>query len=261
MVIGHKKQLAYLNKLVETKKVPHALIFAGPGHIGKRPVAETIFGESSADTHIVERDPELSEITIGQIRGLRRWAALSPFNSSRKLIIIDGGEEMNLEGMNALLKMLEEPSGETIFIIVTSRLSRLPATIVSRSLVVKFGPVGLEEMAASGLKVPPAEWEWIAGRPGLVLRFLRDPDDDAIKTRREAFIGAKKTKKSDSTAKKLKLAEELAAAPDFFATIDGLALALKDRTAAFKRLGELKELFEITTPNKRIQLEEILLMI
>ena len=57
------------------------------------------------------------------------------------------------------------------------------------------------------------------------------------------------------------LAEELAAAPDFFATIDGLALALKDRTAAFKRLGELKELFEITTPNKRIQLEEILLMI
>lgn len=260
MIIGHKHQLRYLERLINTGRTPHALIFAGPEHIGKRLLAETLLGQGSADTYIVERFHEKSEITIEQIRELRRFAALSPFNSPRKLALIDGGERMNREGMNALLKTLEDPFPHTIFIITTSRMSRLPKTIISRSLVIKFEPVSQEEMLAGGLKIPTGEWDWIAGRPGLALRFRKDPNDEAVRTRREAFISVKKIQKSSLLSERLHLAEKLAA-DDFLTVLDGIALALRDKTEILKRLGILRELFEITTLNKRLQFEEILLMI
>ncbi len=72
------------------------------------------------------------DIKIAQIRALADFIALAPHRGRRKVIQVDPADAMNIPAANALLKSLEEPSGDTVFLLVTSRPAALPATIVSR---------------------------------------------------------------------------------------------------------------------------------
>ena len=81
-------------------------------------------------------------LSIAQIRTLKEWFALSPYQSRRRTAVIDAAHQLTLEGQNALLKILEEPPGQGIIMLCTSEPSGLLETIHSRVQSVFIGPVG-----------------------------------------------------------------------------------------------------------------------
>jgi len=87
------------------------------------------------------------EISIDQIKEIKKDLSLSPYNSSYKFAIIDQAETMNIEASNALLKTLEEPIGNAILILITSNPDLLPKTILSRLQEIRFKSVSLNKFA------------------------------------------------------------------------------------------------------------------
>ena len=163
-LIGHATTAAYLKKNIAEDKFPHAVIFSGEEGIGKRLAAEIcaaallcenqVDGEPcgvcencrlvAAKTHpdfyvvAAEETKTTRIIKIGQIRDLQSEAALRPINSARRVMIIDGAELMNNAAANCLLKTIEEPPSQTIFILLTASRSSLLMTIRSRCRTINF---------------------------------------------------------------------------------------------------------------------------
>ena len=161
---GNEPAAEYLRKSIAENKFPHAVIFSGVEGVGKRLAAEICAAAllcenprdgapcgacdnctlTAAHTHpdlyIVEAEESKTArtIKIGQIREMQSTAALLPINSARRVVIIDGAELMNNAAANCLLKTLEEPPGQTIFILLTTNLSNLLMTIRSRCRTVRF---------------------------------------------------------------------------------------------------------------------------
>ena len=146
-------------------QLPHALLLQGATGLGKRRFARrlarallcqapTAAGDACtqckscvlfrAGTHPdllwIERDQDRTTITIEQIRSLTVFLGLTAHTSARQLVIVTPAEAMNLSAANALLKLLEEPPGASVFLLVSSRPTRLPATVRSRCTPIVFRP-------------------------------------------------------------------------------------------------------------------------
>ena len=163
-IVGNADKLAQLKKFAAEKNFPHAVLFAGVEGIGKRKVAEIcaaslicenpIDGEpcgtcescklmaakSHPDFYVVEPEETKTarNIKIGQIRDLQREAFLRPIQADRRVVIIDGAEFMNKAAANCILKTLEEPPSQTIFILLTANRAGLLLTIRSRCMTINF---------------------------------------------------------------------------------------------------------------------------
>ncbi len=85
-------------------------------------------------------------IKINSIREVRRASALSTLYHGKKIFIISNADEMGIDASNTILKTLEEPSGDTLLILTTSRPEALLPTIVSRCQVVRFDPLTENEI-------------------------------------------------------------------------------------------------------------------
>ncbi len=98
----------------------------------------------SSDTHpdlnIVRLEEDAKQIKIDQVRGLIEWLELKSYRGGYKVGIIEGAEALNVHGANAFLKTLEEPTQNTLLILVTRPTHRLPATIASRCLRLTLQP-------------------------------------------------------------------------------------------------------------------------
>ena len=173
-VVGHERPTGILRGSLASGRVHHAYLFAGLSGIGKRRVAlrfaqalNCVGDESSRPcgscTHCtrIERaehpdvvfvDPDRSKaravVKIEVVRNLIRQVHFKPFEGRRRVIIIDDAETVNEQGANALLKTLEEPTGETVFVLVTSQLQSLLPTIRSRCQIVRFAPLPREVVMA-----------------------------------------------------------------------------------------------------------------
>lgn len=90
--------------------------------------------------------PKANFIKINSVRHLRRDASLSAFEGGKRVFIISHAEEMNPEASNSLLKTLEEPSSDSIFILTTAHKEQLLPTILSRCQLVQFDPLGEEAL-------------------------------------------------------------------------------------------------------------------
>lgn len=94
-----------------------------------------------SDFTIVKRAKDKKNISIEQVRGLIKTLSLSSFLNSYKIGIIKHADALSTEAFNALLKTLEEPREKVIIILIVKSLDSLPATIISRSQILRFGPV------------------------------------------------------------------------------------------------------------------------
>ena len=134
-------------KAVNSNRLAHAYLFCGPANAGKKDAAfwlADFLKINSFDILYIVPEKDKKNISIKQIRGLKKHLSLSPYNSSYKFAIIDYAETMNLDACNALLKTLEEPSGNTILILITSKPDFLPKTIISRLQDVRFKDIPLD---------------------------------------------------------------------------------------------------------------------
>jgi DNA polymerase-3 subunit delta' len=156
MIIGHQKQLNYLEKMAESEKIPQALLFSGESQLGKKTIAlefiSRLLGEPSAKIlggghpDFILIQPIERQITIEQMRELNWRISLKPFKSKIKTAIIDSAHSMTPEAQNCFLKTLEEPNGNTLLILVTDKPHFLLPTIVSRCQIIKFYPVKNDEI-------------------------------------------------------------------------------------------------------------------
>lgn len=137
-IFGQEHIIKVLKGSLEQGTVGHAYIFSGPRGTGKTTTARIFaraLGCSSND--IVEMDAA-SNRKIEDVRALRESVLSLPFDSEKKVYILDEAHMLTKEAFNAFLKTLEEPPAHVIFILATTELDKIPITIASRCQIFNF---------------------------------------------------------------------------------------------------------------------------
>ena len=207
----HYPQWSLVRKQFANDRRPHAMLLTGPADLGKREFATKLAAfllcsQSSeeepcnncpqchllqAGTHPDYRyvQPEDSKlIKIEQIRDLNGWLVQTSQQGGEKVAVIYPAEKMNNQSANALLKSLEEPTPNTLFVLVSDQPSRLLSTIRSRCQSFQFTPPDvataiswLEQNAEIHLDLHLA----LSLAGGSPLKVKRDIDDDFLSRRAE----------------------------------------------------------------------------
>ena len=196
MIIGHQRIFNFLRKSIENGRISHAYLFSGPARLGKKTVASEFvkmltgieIGETVhpdiliIEPQTIEKEDIQKEMEIGilRIREIQRRMSLFACQSSHKIVIIDQADRMTREASNCLLKTLEEPTSDTVLILITSSFQSLLPTIISRCQLVNFLPVANEEIekglislyGGSGAKKAA---RLANGRPGLAIEYCGNP--------------------------------------------------------------------------------------
>lgn len=140
MMVGHKKQWEFLKNKFEAKQLAHSYLFTGEDGIGKKLFAKEFsefIGCKFPDLMIIE-PVEDKEIPVAKIREVQNFLAYKSYNGGFKIVIVDEAEKMNLEAQSCFLKTLEEPKGQTILFLISSKPDMLLKTIASRCQAMKF---------------------------------------------------------------------------------------------------------------------------
>lgn len=159
---GQEKAIHILQCAIQNHHIAHAYLFTGPEGVGKKqtalalaqylncaaPDTKTFIScehcpsciqiASGSHPDLLMLEPDGGSIKIEQIRTMLSKAALRSYESAYKVIIINDAHLMTEQAANCLLKTLEEPVENTIFILITSQMQNLPITVVSRCQQVQF---------------------------------------------------------------------------------------------------------------------------
>jgi DNA polymerase-3 subunit delta' len=196
----HEAHWQRLQSRLARGALPHALLLCGPEGLGKRAFLQRFVrgllcgqphdGEAcgqcrtclllDAGTHpdymtvsygLRKDGVQRREIVVDQIRELSARLAMASQFGGWQVVVIDPADAMNAAAANALLKTLEEPSPQTLLLLVADAPWRLPQTIRSRCQRIEFQlPPTAEAMdwlAAQGVVDPAAALEAAGGNPGL----------------------------------------------------------------------------------------------
>jgi len=118
-----------------------ALCEAQPNDVrpcGACPSCQLLRADSHPDLHVVRIEEDAQQIKVDQVRELIESLALKSYRGGFKVGIIEGAEALNVNGANAFLKTLEEPTADTVLIMIARPNHRLPATIASRCLRIQL---------------------------------------------------------------------------------------------------------------------------
>ena len=166
-VVGQERITKTLKNAIKLGIFSHAYIFAGPRGIGKtttaRIVAKALNCENPEGGEPCNRCENCIEISRGSfpdvveidaasnrgidhIRELRENVQYSPVKGKRKVYIVDEFHMLTKEAFNALLKTLEEPPEHVVFILATTEIDKIPATVLSRCQKFLFRKVPEEKV-------------------------------------------------------------------------------------------------------------------
>jgi DNA polymerase III subunit delta' len=107
-----------------------------------------LHADSHPDSYIVRLEEDARQIKVDQVRGLIESLWLKSYRGGYKVGVIEGAEALNTNAANAFLKTLEEPTANTMLIMIARPSHRLPATIASRCLRLMLSPPSAEVAAA-----------------------------------------------------------------------------------------------------------------
>ena len=180
-IIGHINICSYLQKSIESNNLSHAYFFVGPPHVGKTTVAEWFIDAIKPSEKLFL--PSLNEtakdtISIEDIRDLLSCLSRSTNDGGIRTICISHVELLNPQAGNALLKCLEEPPKNTIFILCADNERGVLQTLVSRCAVIRFSLVSSAVISAGlegrGCREAEHIVRHCAGRPGCAVRLMTD---------------------------------------------------------------------------------------
>jgi DNA polymerase-3 subunit delta' len=98
------------------------------------PSCRLLRSDSHPDAHLVRLEEDAQQIKVDQVRELIESLTTKSYRGGYKVGIIEGAEALNANGANAFLKTLEEPTADTVLIMIAKPSHRLPATVASRCL-------------------------------------------------------------------------------------------------------------------------------
>ena len=161
---GYHKEFNELVTLYKNKKLPSKIFFNGPKGIGKSTFAyhlinyifsnkeeykydltnleinnlnkshKLILNNTHPNFHLVDIMEDKKIIEISQIRQMINYSTKSTFNNNERIILIDSVENLNLNSLNSLLKIVEEPNENTLFILIFDSNKNILNTLKSRCL-------------------------------------------------------------------------------------------------------------------------------
>lgn len=164
---GNARIKKILQAALLRETLPNSLLFIGPEGVGKMQTAlevakalncremkddacgdcepcRTIAAGLFPDVMILRQDKNM--IKIDPIRDLKQAAYLKPMTGGKRVFIIEEAEKMNVEAANTLLKVLEEPPAFSFLLLVTSNPYLILPTIKSRCQILKFAPIGKDDI-------------------------------------------------------------------------------------------------------------------
>lgn len=156
-VRGQEPIVKALEGAILSGRIPHALLFAGARGTGKTSMARIFASAAGAEPIDIYEIDAASNRGIDDIRGLREAVHTLPYESPRKVYIIDEVHMLTKDAFNAFLKTLEEPPPHVIFILATTEPEKLLDTVVSRCQVFQFKAPTREMLRDTVLDVAEGE--------------------------------------------------------------------------------------------------------
>ncbi len=164
-LLGQEKGKRILLRSLAAGRIPHALLFRGPDGVGKAlfarglaavlncrdqaagaacgrcPSCRKLAAMNHPDFLVVR--PEKGALKIEQIRRLSRELSYPPYESKRRVVVLEDIQTMRREAANSLLKTLEEPPADNLLVLTADASREILPTLVSRCQVVPFVPLSL----------------------------------------------------------------------------------------------------------------------
>jgi DNA polymerase III subunit gamma/tau len=191
-VLGQDHVTRTLRNAVAASQVAHAYLLCGPRGTGKTSIARILFKAMNCERPVdgdacgtcsscadvaTGRALDLVEIDaasnrgIDHIRDLREKVWISPSQVQRKMYILDEAHQLSAAAWDAFLKTLEEPPAHVVFVLATTEVHKVPATILSRCQRFDLGRISLVDLVDHLGKV--GEAEGIRAEPAVLQRVAR----------------------------------------------------------------------------------------
>lgn len=221
-LVGHETQSERFLKARASGRLHHGWIFQGPSGIGKsifaKRIAGLMLGADSLDAAPDDKTMQLilsgghpdlkwverglnekgklrQDITVEQIRELNQFFSLRPALSGWRVGVIDALDEMNVSGMNALLKTLEEPPNNALLVLISHATQPILPTIRSRCQVLRLYPLSAENSKTvlnghdTNLELA---MDLAPGRPGYALELTQTAGAKAVQAARALLRNVRK---------------------------------------------------------------------
>lgn len=253
-LVGQEVVAKTLKQAVEQEKISHAYLFSGPRGTGKTSVAKIfakamncpnqVGGEPCNNCYICQAvtDGSLEDVIemdaasnngVDEIRDIRDKSTYAPSVAHYKVYIIDEVHMLSTGAFNALLKTLEEPTPNVVFILATTELHKIPATILSRVQRFEFKSIKTQDIRDHIFHILEKEGiDYESDAVEIIARRAEGGMRDALSILDQALSLTQEARLTTAVSEEITGTISLSALDDYVA-----ALAQKDVTRALENLN------------------------
>ena len=151
-IVGQNHIVSVLKNAIDKNQISHAYLFYGSRGTGKTSIAKIFANEVNGNEIYQKENVDIIEIDaasnngVDEVRDIKEVIKFLPTEGKYKVYIVDEVHMLTTAAFNALLKTLEEPPAHVIFILATTEIHKIPATILSRCQRFEFKNLSQEQL-------------------------------------------------------------------------------------------------------------------